>query len=478
MDKERHFWPLMALTVLAGVGVGLLLAWQVWPVHWYDTDPSDLRQDHQMAYVALVADSLVVTGDAAAAQRQLYELVDDDTSPDQVGALVHRTMTNLRAEGNQAAALRVQRMIQQVGLPALPEDAAAPTPVAAKAPKEHEPIPTKTLYIGAIVLFVTALVLAAWGIVRLIKGQAEDRAYAVDPDEGYAPSFADDSQPGEPRPLANAGTWSTPDGPTDEMPLDYADEYPTDPESSPRQSTIGGGHAAHSAGPVAPTDTSQTDQAYGEGAAELQEIDISDGLDLYAKDMDAEVDRGEPDLRTHASASPQPPASMRTPQRESPHPAPTQPRPTARRRGNTLAVHRVQYRPSPIEFDRPHKIYTERNEFLGECGVGECDVLDAKGTLKVSALEVWLYDKTDMIHTNSTVRQILASRYVEVDKEMAARLSARGDWAIVEPGFTKTLETANMQAMITVQAVEYANDPDLPEAYFESVDVEVIVERR
>ena len=82
--------PFMLVALVIGIGLGLLLAWQVWPVQWYDTDPSDLRMGHQKEYVVMVANSFLVTGDADAGRTQLYALTDDDTSWAQVVDFVGR----------------------------------------------------------------------------------------------------------------------------------------------------------------------------------------------------------------------------------------------------------------------------------------------------------------------------------------------------------------------------------------------------
>jgi len=452
--KHRFFWPLMTLALLLGVGLGSVLAWQVWPVRWYDTDPSDLRQDHQMAYITLVADSLVVTGDAEAAQRQLYELIDDDTTPDEVGALVHRTMTNLRAAGNQAAALRVQRMIQQVGLPAISDQQAPPTPVSTQAARPKRPIPTKYLYGGAIALFVIALALAIWGIRRLVKSQAEERDYA-DPDGGgqveLGYGYPAGAQPGGVLDVGADDSWD-PDEPPDKDPsMELAG-------TAARRATIGGGHST----PYA--DTEHTDDAYAEGAMEPASYDIESmppenaGVHAGIEAIDAPETPVEPRPAPRASA-----------------PAPR--RGASRRRSRALGVFEPKYRHGGLDYDRSFRIDSEQNAFLGECGVSICDVLGAEGSQQVNALEVWLYDKDDHVHQSGTVSKMYTSRYSEQHETIADELSARGEWVVAAPGLTTILETTNMRATIIVQTMGYIDDPNLPEAYFEFLNLEIVVEK-
>jgi hypothetical protein len=103
--------------VFAGLLLGLLLAWQVFPARWVDTDPSDLRAQHQAEYVVMVADSWTTTSDANRARDRLYQLVDGDTDWAAVDALISDTAAALAAEGNMAASQRVNRMRAGVPLP-------------------------------------------------------------------------------------------------------------------------------------------------------------------------------------------------------------------------------------------------------------------------------------------------------------------------------------------------------------------------
>ena len=81
MDTVRRLAVLFTgIALFVGIGLGLLFGWQVWPVQWYDTDPSDLRAEHQEDYILMIADSLAVNGDGDLARKRLTELTDDDTS--------------------------------------------------------------------------------------------------------------------------------------------------------------------------------------------------------------------------------------------------------------------------------------------------------------------------------------------------------------------------------------------------------------
>jgi len=130
---QRPAVPLIVCGLVVGVLLGLLLGWRVWPVQWYDTDPSDLRLQHQVAYVTLVSDSLAVTGDIEAARQRLAELTDGDTTWHQVANLVEMVALNdfneAREAVNQAYEMSADPDVMAVLGGWSPEAAAAAAPV-------------------------------------------------------------------------------------------------------------------------------------------------------------------------------------------------------------------------------------------------------------------------------------------------------------------------------------------------------------
>lgn len=59
-------------TFLAGLLIGwTVLGWMVWPVHWINTDPWDLRLKHQERYVELVAEEYEQSHDVVEARASL-----------------------------------------------------------------------------------------------------------------------------------------------------------------------------------------------------------------------------------------------------------------------------------------------------------------------------------------------------------------------------------------------------------------------
>jgi hypothetical protein len=92
---QHHAWrswlldPRLLLIggVLAGIALGLIGGWLVWPVSYYDTDPVDLRPDYQDDYVVMVGALLTLEQDTGHA-RQLLGSLSNPASPRTAEAIV------------------------------------------------------------------------------------------------------------------------------------------------------------------------------------------------------------------------------------------------------------------------------------------------------------------------------------------------------------------------------------------------------
>lgn len=101
------------------------------------------------------------------------------------------------------------------------------------------------------------------------------------------------------------------------------------------------------------------------------------------------------------------------------------------------------------------------NEFLGECGIGISETLGAGEPKKVTAFEVWLFDKSDI----RTVTNVLASEYAFNDPDLRAKLEPKGEIHMLTPGATIRLETTSLRVIATVKDLEYAQG-NLPDGSF------------
>ncbi|MBN1487300.1 MAG: hypothetical protein JW981_06620 [Anaerolineae bacterium] len=111
-------------------------------------------------------------------------------------------------------------------------------------------------------------------------------------------------------------------------------------------------------------------------------------------------------------------------------------------------------------------------DFLGECGIGVSETIGAGDPKKVTALEVWLFDKSDI----RTVTSVLASEYAERDPDLQAKLAPKqteGEIELIREGLEVTLETTALRVRAKIKMVEYAEGNLPPNSYFQRVSVEL-----
>jgi hypothetical protein len=123
-------------------------------------------------------------------------------------------------------------------------------------------------------------------------------------------------------------------------------------------------------------------------------------------------------------------------------------------------------------YDESFSIETPMGEFLGECGVGISETVGVGGTPdKVTAFEVWLFDKTDI----RTVTKVLMSEHAYNDNALRSKLVAKGEAVLAQPGETFRLETTGLQVECSVEEILYGNgDEAPPKSYFAQLKVELV----
>jgi hypothetical protein len=136
-----------------------------------------------------------------------------------------------------------------------------------------------------------------------------------------------------------------------------------------------------------------------------------------------------------------------------------------------LAQFMTTYRQGDDLYDDSFSIDSVNGEFLGECGVGIAETIGVGDPKKVTALEVWLFDKNDI----QTVTKVLMSEHANNDPALRQRLLSKGEPILIEPGMRFLMETASLQLEAHVIDMVYARGP-LPEnSYFSRLTLEVSV---
>ena len=140
--------------------------------------------------------------------------------------------------------------------------------------------------------------------------------------------------------------------------------------------------------------------------------------------------------------------------------------------GPPLSSYKATYELGDDFFDPSFSIERE-GEFLGECGIGISESIGVEDPKKVTALEAWLFDKSDI----KTVTTVLASDYAYDDPALNAKLEAKGKDVKVlraEPGMEIKLETTALRVRVKVKEVDYPTETKLPKnSHFEKLSVEL-----
>jgi hypothetical protein len=122
-------------------------------------------------------------------------------------------------------------------------------------------------------------------------------------------------------------------------------------------------------------------------------------------------------------------------------------------------------------YDESFSIDTQAGEFMGEYGVGVSEAIGVGEPKKVTALEIWLFDKNDI----KTATKVLMSNHAFNDPTIRARLEPKGELVVVEPQSQVLLETATLQLLATVVDLEYGRGPLPDDSYFERITLELAI---
>jgi len=121
-------------------------------------------------------------------------------------------------------------------------------------------------------------------------------------------------------------------------------------------------------------------------------------------------------------------------------------------------------------YDESFSIETPMGEFLGECGVGISEALGAGEPAKVTAFEVWLFDKSDI----RTITKVLMSQHAYNDDALRAKLASKGDPVLAELGKDVVLETTALRVDARVVDMEYDGGSVPPQSHFTKLTVELV----
>jgi len=122
-------------------------------------------------------------------------------------------------------------------------------------------------------------------------------------------------------------------------------------------------------------------------------------------------------------------------------------------------------------YDDSFSIDSPSGEFLGECGVGISETIGVGDPKKVTAFEVWLFDKNDI----QTVTKVLMSTHAFNDTSINQRLASKGEPVLAEPGKRIILETATLQLEASVVNMNYGQGALPAGSFFEQMTLRLDV---
>jgi hypothetical protein len=122
-------------------------------------------------------------------------------------------------------------------------------------------------------------------------------------------------------------------------------------------------------------------------------------------------------------------------------------------------------------FDDSFSIDSQSGEFLGECGVGISETIGVGDPKKVTAFEVWMFDKNDI----QTVTKVLMSTHAFNDPGFRGKLESKGEMFPVESHKQVVLETQTLQMVVTVVDMQYGQGALPTNSYFERITLELAI---
>ncbi|GAB4579247.1 MAG: hypothetical protein Fur0022_19850 [Anaerolineales bacterium] len=122
-------------------------------------------------------------------------------------------------------------------------------------------------------------------------------------------------------------------------------------------------------------------------------------------------------------------------------------------------------------FDDSFSIDSPAGEFLGECGVGIAETIGVGDPKRVTAFEVWLFDKNDI----QTVTKVIMSPHAFYDTAIRDRLAAKGEPVMAQMETPAQLETQTLRLTARIADMSTGGDPLPADSFFERFTLELAI---
>ncbi|HEX2905622.1 MAG TPA: hypothetical protein VHO69_02090 [Phototrophicaceae bacterium] len=115
------------------------------------------------------------------------------------------------------------------------------------------------------------------------------------------------------------------------------------------------------------------------------------------------------------------------------------------------------------------------DEFLGECGAVISETIGVGDQQKVTAVEIWLFDKDDFVRT---LTGVFASENAYNDPATRSKLDPKGPVILAQPGAIIPLETNALRLQARVVDITYGTGPLPANSYFDKITIELLAWRK
>ena len=410
-------WLAAFLGLAAGLIIGLIIAWGLWPVSYKNSLPQDLRSAERDQYLAMVATSLSATGDTQAAYDRLQTWPSDDLAT---------ALTNLQerlATTDPATAAAVKQLASTLNLsaaiPSARSDASSGARPASSAPA------WRTLCMPALWIALILIGLAA--LVFLFRKWRAARARRTTPAITGVPQAA-------PR---------TPD----EIAEREKEEWTVEPADQ----------RAVSGSPI-------TDES---GSYFYEEDDADDFNAAPAAVVATQVAR-PPAQPAAPSVAPTPETFHRTPTAAAAAVVAAGAKPSGAPVGDFMAI----YQMGEPDYDEAFDINDPNDGYMGQCGLQLNEPVGRNHDQAV-ALQAWLWDSSDP----DTRTKVLMSEAAYRDTALRSQLAGQHEAVQVKVGTEFELESHDLLLRGRVEKADFI-DQESNRGVFAELQVRMVIYRR
>ena len=410
-------WLAAFLGLAAGLIIGLIIAWGLWPVSYKNSLPQDLRSAERDQYLAMVATSLVATGDTQAANDRLQTWPSDDLAT---------TLTNLQerlAATDPATADAVKQLASTLNL-----SAAIPSarPGASSGARPAGSAPAwQTLCMSALWIALILIGLAA--LVFLFRKWRAARARRSTP--------------------AITGVAQVAPRTPDEIAEREKEEWTVEPADQ----------RAVSRSPI--TDESES---------YFYEEDEADDFNAAPAAVVATQVARPPAQPAAPSVAPTPEASHRAPAAAAAAVVAAGAKPSGAPVGDFMAV----YQMGEPDYDEAFDINDPNDGYMGQCGLQLNEPVGRNHDQAV-ALQAWLWDSSDP----DTRTKVLMSEGAYRDTALRSQLAGQHEAVQVKAGTEFELESHDLLLRGRVEKADFI-DQESDRGIFAELQVRMVIYRR